>query len=54
MNHNNKESKMKKPNIILILTDHFRRDTLGPATPNLMKIAANSTLLEINSFTVDS
>lgn len=26
-------------NIILILTDHFRRDALGPSTPNLMSLA---------------
>jgi choline-sulfatase len=27
------------PNIILILTDHFRRDALGPFTPNLIALA---------------
>jgi arylsulfatase A-like enzyme len=27
------------PNIILILTDHFRRDAIGPSTPNLMSVA---------------
>lgn len=27
------------PNIILILTDHFRRDALGPATPHLDALA---------------
>lgn len=30
---------MKKPNIILILTDHFRRDAVGKSTPNLMALA---------------
>ncbi len=29
-----------KPNVILILTDHFRRDALGPKTPNLNRLAA--------------
>lgn len=28
-----------RPNIILILTDHFRRDALGSSTPNLMGLA---------------
>ena len=28
-----------RPNIILILTDHFRRDALGNHTPNLMRLA---------------
>ena len=28
-----------QPNIILILTDHFRPDALGPSTPNLMSLA---------------
>ena len=28
-----------QPNIILILTDHFRPDALGPSTPNLMSQA---------------
>ena len=28
-----------RPNIILILTDHFRRDVLGNHTPNLMRLA---------------
>jgi choline-sulfatase len=32
-----------RPNIILILTDHFRRDALGPATPNLNALAASGT-----------
>ena len=31
---------MKTPNIILILTDHFRRDVLGASTPNLLQLAA--------------
>lgn len=34
---------MEKPNIILILTDHFRRDALGPATPNLNRLAQRGT-----------
>ena len=33
-------STAKHPNIILILTDHFRRDALGKSTPNLMALAA--------------
>ena len=28
-----------QPNIILILTDHFRPDALGSSTPNLMALA---------------
>lgn len=28
-----------QPNIILILTDHFRPDAAGPSTPNLMQLA---------------
>jgi choline-sulfatase len=28
-----------RPNLILILTDHFRRDALGPNTPNLSALA---------------
>jgi arylsulfatase A-like enzyme len=28
-----------RPNIILILTDHFRPDALGPSTPNLTTLA---------------
>ena len=28
-----------KPNIVLILTDHFRRDALGPQTPSLTRLA---------------
>jgi len=35
-----------KPNIILILTDHFRRDAVGPSTPNLQALAAEGTLFE--------
>ncbi len=35
---------MKKPNIILILTDHFRRDALHPElTPNLSRLARQGT-----------
>ncbi len=30
----------RPPNILLILTDHFRRDALGESTPNLMRLAA--------------
>ncbi|MBN2551252.1 MAG: sulfatase-like hydrolase/transferase [Spirochaetales bacterium] len=29
----------ERPNIILILTDHFRPDALGPSTPNLISLA---------------
>ncbi len=36
-------AKTSSPNIILILTDHFRRDALGPSTPNLMRLAARGT-----------
>ena len=34
---------MNKPNIILIMTDHFRPDALGKHTPNLMQLAASGT-----------
>ena len=34
---------MSQPNILLILTDHFRRDALGPSTPNLMALANSGT-----------
>ena len=35
---------MKKPNVVLILTDHFRRDALQPGiTPNLMRLANQGT-----------
>lgn len=37
---------MAEPNIILILTDHFRRDAIGPGTPNLQALAADGTLFE--------
>ncbi len=32
-----------QPNVILIMTDHFRRDALGPSTPNLMSLANQGT-----------
>ena len=32
------------PNIVLIMTDHFRRDALGPSTPNLMQLARQGAL----------
>jgi arylsulfatase len=34
------------PNIILILTDHFRRDALGASTPNLLALANRGTRFE--------
>ena len=34
---------MTKPNIILILTDHFRRDALGPHTPHIRRLATRGT-----------
>ena len=34
------------PNIVLILTDHFRRDALGASTPNLMALANRGTRFE--------
>lgn len=37
---------MKKPNIILILTDHFRPDSLGLNTPNLSALAAKGVRFE--------
>ncbi len=37
---------MTKPNIILIMTDHFRPDAVGRSTPNLMKLANNGTKFE--------
>lgn len=36
----------RRPNLILILTDHFRRDAVGPSTPNLMRLAAGGTRFE--------
>lgn len=30
---------MGTPKIMLILTDHFRRDAVGPSTPNLRRLA---------------
>ena len=38
------------PNIILIMTDHFRPDALGTSTPNLMHLANNGTRFE-NAYT---
>lgn len=35
-----------QPNIIFILTDHFRRDALGPATPNLNRLAQEGVRFE--------
>lgn len=37
---------MTQPNIILIMTDHFRRDALGKSTPNLMALANAGTRFE--------
>jgi arylsulfatase A-like enzyme len=37
---------MTPPNIILIMTDHFRRDALGRSTPNLMALANQGTRYE--------
>ncbi|HLV35319.1 MAG TPA: sulfatase-like hydrolase/transferase [Spirillospora sp.] len=37
---------MPRPNIILILTDHFRRDALGKSTPNLLALANAGTRFE--------
>ncbi len=39
-------SDHKGPNIILIMTDHFRRDALGKSTPNLMALAGTGTRFE--------
>ena len=39
-------SDHKGPNIILIMTDHFRRDSLGKSTPNLMALAGTGTRFE--------
>ena len=33
-----------KPNIVLILTDHFRPDAVGRSTPNLMKLAERGAM----------
>jgi arylsulfatase len=33
-----------KPNIVFILTDHFRPDAVCPSTPNLMQLAAEGVL----------
>jgi arylsulfatase A-like enzyme len=37
---------MPAPNIVLILTDHFRPDALGKSTPHLMRLAAEGTRFE--------
>jgi choline-sulfatase len=37
---------MLQPNIILILTDHFRRDAIGEWTPHLRKLAARGVRFE--------
>ncbi|MBZ0299709.1 MAG: sulfatase-like hydrolase/transferase, partial [Anaerolineae bacterium] len=37
---------MTLPNIILIMTDHFRRDALGHSTPNLLALANQGTRFE--------
>jgi len=34
-----------RPNILMILTDHFRRDAIGPWTPNLRRLAGGVTHL---------
>ncbi len=39
-------SSLTPPNIILIMTDHFRRDALGKSTPNLMALANTGTRFE--------
>ncbi len=36
-------SDSRRPNIVLIMTDHFRRDAVGPSTPNLMRLAERGT-----------
>ncbi len=36
----------RRPNLVLILTDHFRRDAVGASTPNLMRLAARGTRFE--------
>ncbi len=41
---------MRKPNIILILTDHFRPDAVGASTPNLRRLANEGTIFE-NAYT---
>jgi choline-sulfatase len=33
----------ERPNLILILTDHFRRDAVGTSTPQLVQLAARGT-----------
>jgi choline-sulfatase len=37
---------MTRPNIILIMTDHFRRDALGKSTPHLLALADQGTRFE--------
>lgn len=37
---------MPAPNLILILTDHFRPDALGKSTPHLSRLAAQGTRFE--------
>lgn len=36
----------EKPNIILIMTDHFRPDAIGRSTPNLLRLANNGSKFE--------
>jgi len=43
--HNQRRPKVKKPNILLILVDQMRPDSIGPATPNLRKLASRGALL---------
>jgi arylsulfatase A-like enzyme len=35
--------KTRQPNILLIPTDHFRRDTLGRSAPSLLRLAGEGT-----------
>lgn len=37
---------MNQPNIVLIMTDHFRPDAVGNSTPNLMRLVKSGTKFE--------
>lgn len=40
------QEQRPRPNIVLVLTDHFRPDALGSETPNLMRLAAEGARFE--------
>lgn len=48
-----KQTAMTKTNIILIMTDHFRRDAVGGSTPHILKLAANAWDCKPHPFKAD-